>query len=124
MRKPVLPYANNEGADQPAHPHSLINAFVVRCLDSIIPLVSISESSNLYLSSVGQFQSTLAENPEATRLIYKLARSNSRFYRINNLPSLNFIQMFPLPLFPFFLSFFLTGPGKRQISAHPTPGYY
>ena len=47
-------YANNKGADQPAHPHrhSLISAFVVRCLDSIIPLVSISEISSLYLASV------------------------------------------------------------------------
>ena len=44
MRNPVffcfffLPYANNKGADQPAHLRSLINAFVVRCLDSIIPM--------------------------------------------------------------------------------------
>ena len=29
-------YANNKGADQPVHPHSLISAFVVRCLRSII----------------------------------------------------------------------------------------
>ena len=31
------------------HPRSLISAFVVRCLDSIIPEVSISEISSLYL---------------------------------------------------------------------------
>ena len=57
MRKPVclclyeplhdLPYAKNKGADQPAHPRSLISTFVVRCLDSIISLVSISEISSL-----------------------------------------------------------------------------
>ena len=47
-----MPYANNKGADQPAHPRSLISAFVVRCLVSIIPLVSISEISSLYLPSV------------------------------------------------------------------------
>ena len=41
MRKSVMPYANNKGADQPAHPCSLISAFVVRCLDSILSLVSI-----------------------------------------------------------------------------------
>ena len=29
--------ANNKGADQPAHPRSLISAFVVRSLDSIMP---------------------------------------------------------------------------------------
>ena len=45
-------YANNKGADQPAHLHSLISAFVVRCLDSIISLVSISKISSLYLASV------------------------------------------------------------------------
>ena len=36
-----MSYANNKGADQPAHPRSLIGAFVVRCLDSIISLISI-----------------------------------------------------------------------------------
>ena len=47
MRKPVMPYANNKGADQPAHSRSLISAFVVRILDSIIPLVSICKLSRL-----------------------------------------------------------------------------
>ena len=42
-----LPYANNKGADQPAHPRSLISAFVFRCLDSKLPLVSTSEISRL-----------------------------------------------------------------------------
>ena len=31
----LMSYANNKGADQAAHPRSLISAFVVRCLDSI-----------------------------------------------------------------------------------------
>ena len=52
MRKCVMSYANNKGADQPAHPRSLISAFIVRCLDSIIPLDSIAEISRLYLASV------------------------------------------------------------------------
>ena len=43
----LMPYANNKGADQPAHPRSLISTFVVRCLDSIVPPVSISEISSL-----------------------------------------------------------------------------
>ena len=47
-----MSYANNKRADQPAHSRSLISAFVVPCLDSIIPLVSISEISSLYLASV------------------------------------------------------------------------
>ena len=45
MRKPV--YANNKDADQPAHPRSLIRAFVAHCLDSITPLVVIFEISRL-----------------------------------------------------------------------------
>ena len=63
MRKPVYAiceqqrrrsdcYANNKGADQPAHPRSLISAFVVHYLDSKILLVSVSEISSLYLASV------------------------------------------------------------------------
>ena len=52
MRKPVLAICeNNKGADQPAHPRSLISTFVVRCLDSIIPLLAISKISSLYLAS-------------------------------------------------------------------------
>ena len=47
-----LPYVNNKGKDQPAHLHSLISTFVVRCLDSIIPLLAIAEISSLYLVSV------------------------------------------------------------------------
>ena len=52
MRKPVLPYVNNKGADQPAHPRCLISAFVVRCLDSKIPLLAKSKSSKPWLVSV------------------------------------------------------------------------
>ena len=41
----LMSNANNKGADQPAHPCSLISAVVVRCLDSIISLDSIDEIS-------------------------------------------------------------------------------
>ena len=48
MRKMCLmSYVNNKGTDQPAHPCSLISAFVVRCLDSMISLDSIAEISKL-----------------------------------------------------------------------------
>ena len=44
MRKPAYAIcANNKTADQPAHMHSAV--FVVRCLDSIIPLLAIAEIS-------------------------------------------------------------------------------
>ena len=41
----LMPYANNKGADQPAHSRSLISTFVVRCLDSMICILAISEVS-------------------------------------------------------------------------------
>ena len=43
----LMSYANNKGADQPAHPRSLISTFVVRCLDSIMLLDFTSEISIL-----------------------------------------------------------------------------
>ena len=48
----LIPYANNKGADQPAHPRSLISTFVVRCLGSRICILAISNISSLYLASV------------------------------------------------------------------------
>ena len=47
-----MTYANKKGTDQTAHSRSLICTFVVHCLDRIIPLVSISKFSSLYLASV------------------------------------------------------------------------
>ena len=41
----LMPYANNKGADQPAHPRSLISTFVVRGLDSMICILAISKVS-------------------------------------------------------------------------------
>ena len=36
-------YANNKGADQRAHPCSLIRTFIVCCLDSMICILAISK---------------------------------------------------------------------------------
>ena len=47
-----LPYVNNKDTDQSAHPCSLISDFVILGLDSIMPLVPISEISSLWLASV------------------------------------------------------------------------
>ena len=41
----LMTYANNKGADQPAHPCSLISTFVVCCLDSIICILALSKVS-------------------------------------------------------------------------------
>ena len=41
----LMSYANNKGADQSAHPRSLISTFVIRCLDSMICILAISNVS-------------------------------------------------------------------------------
>ena len=53
-------------ADQPAHPCSLISAFVVRCLDSVMSLVSVSKISSLMLASVAE-QASLSLTWSETR---------------------------------------------------------
>ena len=49
-----MSYANNKGADQPAHPRSLISTFVVRFLDSMICILAILKVSRFYLASVAE----------------------------------------------------------------------
>ena len=39
-------FANKTGADQPAHPRSLISAFVIRLLESFISRLATSQFSN------------------------------------------------------------------------------
>ena len=61
--------ANNKGADQPEHPRSLINAFVVHCLDSVMTLVSVTKISRLMQASVAEQASlclTWSETPDDT----------------------------------------------------------
>ena len=48
-----MPYVNNKGADEPAHLHSLISAFVVCCLDSI-PTLAKSKISSVKLKSAAE----------------------------------------------------------------------
>ena len=40
-------HVNNKGADQPAHPHSLISAFVFRSFESIISRFSVAKETGL-----------------------------------------------------------------------------
>ena len=60
-----MPYANNKDADQPAHPRSLINAFVDRCLDSIISPVFMSKfQASSFCGCAGRILSYLVATPE------------------------------------------------------------
>ena len=47
-------YAKNKGADQPAHPRSLISTFVIHCLDCVMFLISVTKISSLMLASVAE----------------------------------------------------------------------
>ena len=49
-----LVFANNKGADQPAHTRSLISAFVIHLLESILSKLATSEVSIFYLVSVAE----------------------------------------------------------------------
>ena len=40
-----LGFTNNKGADQPVHPHSLISAYVIRLLESVLSKLAPSEIS-------------------------------------------------------------------------------
>ena len=67
-----MQYANNKGADQPAHAHSLISTFVVHYLDSIIRLLDISEILRPWLVSLAEQASlslTWSETPKTGFLV-------------------------------------------------------
>ena len=62
--------ANNKGSGQPAHPLSLISAFVIRILESIISRLATFEISMFYLVSITEqagFNLILSETPKAGR---------------------------------------------------------
>ena len=64
-----MSYANDKGADQPAHTRSLISAIVVRCIESVMPLVSETKISSLMLASVPELANlslTWSETPKDT----------------------------------------------------------
>ena len=65
----LMSYVNNKGADQPAHPRSLISTFVVRCLDSMMCILAVSKVSRLQLIPVAEQTSlslTWSKIPEDT----------------------------------------------------------
>ena len=75
-----MPYVNNKGSDQTVHPHSLISNFVVRCIDSIIPIVAKLKVSSLSLVSVAEqtdLSLTLAHTIEDRFLVTRLKLNGS-----------------------------------------------
>ena len=66
--------ANNTGADQPAHPRSLISAFVIRFMERIICKLAAGEISIFQLVSVAEetgLNVALSETPKTGFLTTK-----------------------------------------------------
>ena len=88
-------YANKKGADQLARPRSLISAFVVHCLDSVMSLVSVTTISSLMLASVAEQASlslTWSETPEDTfshdeARLYSFCLQMETFYKMSSIGS-------------------------------------
>ena len=60
-------FANNKGADMPAHPRSLISAFVIRLLESIMSRLATREIIIFQLASVveqADLSLILSESPK------------------------------------------------------------
>ena len=66
VRKPVYAIYEQQGADQPAYPHSLISFFDVHCLNNIIAILAKSKISRLacLCNLAGRFESYLVANPK------------------------------------------------------------
>ena len=82
---------NNKGADQPAHPRSLISAFVIRLLESIISRLATNEISFFYLVSVAEqagLSLALSETPKtgflATRPIFGIITFQNTIFSFEN----------------------------------------
>ena len=77
----LFAYANNKDTDQSAHLRSLICAFIIRCLDSIMLLVSVYKISSLCLASVTEqagFSLTCSEIPKTGFLVTRLKQCRPR----------------------------------------------
>ena len=84
-----MPYTNNKGADQTAHPQSLISAFVVRFLDCLIHILAKSKTlkalASLCIAEQAGLSLTLSQTPETgfivTRLKIKISiAKDQRFF--------------------------------------------
>ena len=65
-------FANNKGADQPAHPRSLISAYVFRFLKTIISKLATCKFSTFYVVSVAEqagLNLALSETPKTGFLV-------------------------------------------------------
>ena len=72
MRKPLMPYANNKAADEPAHLRSLISVFVVHCYDTYSCYIQNFKTVSTFCSWADRFKSYLVANPRRRDVIHIL----------------------------------------------------
>ena len=82
MRKPVYSICEQQRRRSACASTQSDSAFVVHCLDSIIPLVPISETSSLYLASVAE-QASLSQTWSQTPKTDFLMTWLIIFYRLS-----------------------------------------
>ena len=83
-----MPYANDKGSDQPVHPRSLISAFVIRSLDSIISLVSRSKISRFWLVSEAEQVGLNVTRRKLSKTHFRLMGSNFECHNFYDLDSI------------------------------------
>ena len=71
-----MPYANNKGADQLAHPHSLTSTLIFPCLYSLIPILAISKVSRLQVASEAEQAGLSLTWMETLREVFLRSGSN------------------------------------------------
>ena len=71
-------FANNKGVDQPAHPHSLISAFFIHFLESIICRHDSGEISIFLLVSVAEVTGLKFALSESPKTDFLMTRPNTK----------------------------------------------
>ena len=71
-----LVFANNKGADQPAHQHRLISAFVIHLMECILSKFATSEFTIFYQVSVADKTGLNLTLSEAQKTGFAVSRYN------------------------------------------------
>ena len=82
-------FANNTGADQPVHSHSLISAFVISILESIIHTLATGEISIFKLVSVADetgLKLAFSETRKTSFLAMRPISNAGYFYILHSSP--------------------------------------
>ena len=73
-------FANNKGADQPAHPRSLISAFIIRLLERMISKLATSEILICWLVSIAEETPLSLTLSETQKTLFAVSRPNIMRY--------------------------------------------